>query len=299
MNTSCRLRLSTTGRVDEAIRHLATLAEFSAQPTSGWLDSSDEIPMADLSRWATGLTSSSTHPVAFWGRDDDEAMIRRKIAFDGLHIGVPRALGSDVDAMHWLETMPYDVATIGDIDLEADTPSKWFPGHFELGWGVAFRGKGHDIMMSRRWIERGPWTVIKRPGDLTILQVHSLTDTRSEMESRIRRASRALYWRTGGEITRTPVPVRGLYTAETRTFEIVVAPDIVVDVEQMNSARALIGKGSEPIDRVAFVFIDRADAERQLHALWLRDLECWFVDDAGRHRLDDRYTPASDKEPDM
>jgi hypothetical protein len=37
--------------------------------------------------------------------------------------------------------------------------------------------------------------------------------------------------------------------------------------------------------------MDRGDAEAHLHELWLRELECWYVDERGKHRLDVDYHP--------
>jgi hypothetical protein len=42
---------------------------------------------------------------------------------------------------------------------------------------------------------------------------------------------------------------------------------------------------------VAYVFVDEADARAHLHELWLRELECWLVDDKGKRRLDLDYHP--------
>lgn len=37
--------------------------------------------------------------------------------------------------------------------------------------------------------------------------------------------------------------------------------------------------------------MDRGDAEAHLHELWLRELECWYMDERGKHRLDADYNP--------
>jgi hypothetical protein len=254
--------------------------------------------MEDLTGWADDIVSSPAKAMAFWGTGPDERLVRRSRR-DVIDLIVPSALGSDADAIDWLETIPFDVATIAGIDEDLDTPNVWFPGHFELGWGVAFRGPGHDVMMSRRWLARGPWRTIERPGDLTIVQVHPLDAPREEIEALVRIASAALYWPTGGEVSRRPDPVNGLYTAATRLFEIVVPPNAAVSTEQMNSARALRDpyKAIDPVERVAFVFIDEADARRQLDDLWVRGLEVWYVDGSGRHRVDDTYKPPPHPKP--
>lgn len=53
----------------------------------------------------------------------------------------------------------------------------------------------------------------------------------------------------------------------------------------------------KPIDQVAYVFLDESDARAHLHELWLRDLEVWLVDGAGKRRLDLAYQPVSVRLP--
>ena len=50
----------------------------------------------------------------------------------------------------------------------------------------------------------------------------------------------------------------------------------------------------DPVDAIAYVFIEEADARAHLHELWLRELECWVVDGAGKRRLDADYRPVPD-----
>ncbi len=94
--------------------------------------------------------------------------------------------------------------------------------------------------------------------------------------------------------------VEGLYVAERRTLEVVVPPGGTIDQVRMRDACALrymhrvTPPAEKPIDQVAFVFVDEADARAHLHELWLRELEVWLVDGAGKQRLDDAYAPTLD-----
>jgi hypothetical protein len=91
--------------------------------------------------------------------------------------------------------------------------------------------------------------------------------------------------------------VRGLYAPDQRRLEIVVAPDIEVSQQDMRVACALrlhhrlTKPESDRVEQIAYVFIDRADAESHLPELWLRELERWYVDERGEHRLDADYRP--------
>jgi hypothetical protein len=56
--------------------------------------------------------------------------------------------------------------------------------------------------------------------------------------------------------------------------------------------RARRADPDKPIERVAFVFLETAAARAHLHELWLRELECWTVEDGDKRRLDLDYKPA-------
>jgi hypothetical protein len=86
------------------------------------------------------------------------------------------------DAIALLEPLPFEICCIGaaffDEWLAADY-KRWGFGrsHIDNGWGCAFRGRGHDRLVSRRWLDFGPWRVIRRPNDTTFIQFHDLALT--------------------------------------------------------------------------------------------------------------------------
>jgi hypothetical protein len=86
---------------------------------------------------------------------------------------------------------------------------------------------------------------------------------------------------------------KGLYAPNERALHVVVAPGIEVSQGEMISNAALrlhhrlTRPAHNPIDRIAYVFIDMADARAHLHELWLRELECWAFNEQGQKaRLD-------------
>ena len=90
---------------------------------------------------------------------------------------LPDAFATIVEGLAWIEALPFEVCSIGSI-----YPDEWIKldgigfgnMHSSHGWACAFRGKGHDRLVSRRWLDFGPWRVIRRPGDLTLVQFHDL-----------------------------------------------------------------------------------------------------------------------------
>lgn len=85
-----------------------------------------------------------------------------------------------------------------------------------------------------------------------------------------------------------------VYEATERKLEIVVDPgDEVSEKEMTNAAwtRAHKRTGKDRIDHLAFVFMKQNDAQLHLHEMWLRELEVWYVDGKGNHRIDEDYAP--------
>ena len=79
-----------------------------------------------------------------------------------------------------LATVPFEVATFGsryqtasNEPVPGDPRRIAYPWHRPLGWAIAFRGRGHERLPSRRWVNQGPWKVWTR-GEVTVLQLHAL-----------------------------------------------------------------------------------------------------------------------------
>jgi hypothetical protein len=223
---------------------------------------------------------------------------------------LPNAFDNVDEGLAVIEALPFEVCSIGSI-----YPDEWIEmgftdfgfGHMHTahGWACAFRGAGHDRLVSRRWLEFGPWRVVKRPGDLTVVQFHDLD---IDVETAYRQArpghERMGISRSGGYLQ---VPylftrdVEGLYVAETQTLEVVVPPGGIVEQVHMRDACALryMHRVAPPAEgrvaHVAYVFVDDADARAHLHELWLRELEVWLVDGDGKRRLDLAYAPTPTK----
>jgi hypothetical protein len=175
--------------------------------------------------------------------------------------------------------------------------------HIDHGWGMMFRGAGHDRLVSRRWLDFGPWRVVHLGNDTTFIQFHdlALTDAAAAWEQAKVGHQRMGIDPTGGYIKGIDrgviSEVRGLYIPTTRTLEVVVGPGNQVSQQDMRVACALrlhhreIKPATDRIDHIAYVFMDRRDAEAHLDELWLRELQCWYVDGNGKHRLDAGYHP--------
>jgi len=208
-----------------------------------------------------------------------------------------------------LETLPFELADLTSPHQhswgESGEKRSWgfgrgYPGH---GWACAFRGAGHDRLVSRRWLDFGPWRVIHRPDDTTFIQFHDLaiTDPEEAYAQAAPGHQRMGIDPIGGFIQGIDPDVldevKGVFIPATRTLEIPIAPGIEVTQQDMRVACALRlyqrlrVPAAQRIEKISYVFIERRDAEAHLHELWLREIECWYMDETGRHRIDADYHP--------
>jgi len=180
-------------------------------------------------------------------------------------------------------------------------------GHVDLGWGCMFVGKkGHEPLVSRRWLEFGPWWLRKFPGDVSFVQFHDLdADAETAFAEAFPGHKRMsdhdvggwLRWRyrPAADYDKTVPEFRAVYVRDDQSLRVVSAPGRVISQREMLDACAerLVAKYNpeQPARTLRYVFIDPADAEKHLHELWLRDIEVWAIENGKEVRLDDRYHP--------
>lgn len=183
--------------------------------------------------------------------------------------------------------------------------------HVDLGWGCMLIGeRGHESLVSRRWLEFGPWWLRRFPGDVSLVQFHDLD---ADAETAFAQGNpghkrisdhdiggwlRSSY-RPGSSIEGKNIPeFRAVYVPDDRSLRVVCAPGRVVSQREMLDACAerLVAKynAEQPARALRYVFIDPADAEKHLHELWLRDIEVWAIVGGNEVRLDDTYHPTPD-----
>ena len=294
---------------------LVSASEISAFATTPpvRLEVDDDEPPVGPS-WVAELNRAKIDACAFWENKRKQIEIRPKS--DLVTLSIPGGFASSVEGIELIEPLPFELIILGSVFfdewIDADYP-RWGVGRSTLdhGWGCIFRGAGHDRLVSRRWLDFGPWRVIRRPNDTTVIQFHDLaiTDPAEAYEQARAGHQRMGNSPTGGYIAWHLQGLlknagKGLYVAESRTLEVVVAPGLAVSQGEMlgNAALRLHHRTTQltqpiaqPIEHVAYLFIDEADARAHLHELWLRELQCWAFDAHGvKHRLDLDYHPVPD-----
>lgn len=291
------------------------LAESMLRTFSGMPPYSEEAPfelsvffeLVEMKRdWLEAMVSGRDFSLAKWPGRKKLLGFRRK--------NCQVSLGYPVDAISWPSSfepclrVPFAVCGLGSIFFDewiAADYDRWSfsRGHIDHGWGCAFRGAGHDHLVSRRWLDFGPWRTIRLPEDTTFVQFHDLaiTDPAEAYEIAKVGHERMGVSYTGGFIQQIDQwmldDAKGAYTAHDRKLHIVVAEGVEVPQLRMLNAATLrrhyrLNPGEpEPVERIAFVFVHEGQARAHLHELWLRELECWVHDARGLRRLDVDYHP--------
>jgi hypothetical protein len=283
--------LRRAGEVVAGIPNELKVDHVAQPPSADWLD-----------RWAPRC---SQVVLASWDR------FRRWIEFSPPFVvkvglkGFPRRVD---DLLALLRSFPFELAEVCDTYPEwAMDPTAYFAPsfgnlHFPHGVSCAFRGAGHDRLVSRRWLEFGPWRTIRAEGDLTFVQFHDLAaDWRTALEQA--RVGHEIMGPSsiGGFIQdgyRFARDLDGLYIAAERRLRFLVHGRPVPQREMLDAcaARRLQALGPQrPIDHVAYVFAVEAEARAHLHELWLRELECWTFVNGKETRIDLDYHPTPDK----
>jgi hypothetical protein len=200
----------------------------------------------------------------------------------------------------FIARLPFDLATLwtpfgADWEAAGYRSPGFGNGHLAHGWACMFKGAGHDHLVSRRWLEHGPWRVTRYPEDVSLVQFYDIDapDAAAAL-AQARPGHARLGISTGGGFIQRNHPYHheldGLYSPFTRTYKIPVALRELPHTEMLDACALRQAKHKDaraPIDHVGFVFTMGPDeAKPYRRDLWLRDLQCWAVVDGHEVRLD-------------
>jgi hypothetical protein len=201
-----------------------------------------------------------------------------------------------------LKELPFELATVGQVHVEwwdETYPAYSFgDGHVQHGWACGFRGAGHERLVSRRWLDFGPWRK-QTTGDTSWVEFHDLAaDAKTALLQAQPGWERMGISDSGGFIQSGFIytdDVGGVYDAEARKLKLIVPASAGVSQRKMLEMAAVRRdpriQRDMPIDRIAFIFVDEAKARLHLHELWLREHECWAIVEGQEVRLDAAYAP--------
>jgi hypothetical protein len=298
------MRFTVSGPDLEALTTaVASLPVFASPPSEVDVDRENQPVTADwLTRW---LPRTKTNLRVEWSGDttlwrSDTRVLAKSPTFAGDMPGLAR----------FIAELPFELAALWTpygLDWEAASyrPRGFSDGHVPHGWACLFRGAGHDRLVSRRWLEHGPWRLTRLPGDVSLVEFYDLAaDAATALAQAKVGHERMGISRTGGFLQ---VPyayfnkLDGVYDAATRTYKIPVAVRQLKPSEILDACALRAEKRNDPktpIDLCGFTFVmGKDEAQPYLHELWLRELGCWAVVDGVDVRLDDSYTPPPPKPP--
>ena len=180
-------------------------------------------------------------------------------------------------------------------------------GHYGHGFFCAFRGQagGHDRLVTRRWLDYGPWRLIRYDDlDISVVEFH---DYEADWETALHQAVPGHETMGISEVGGF-IPTRITYQAfEPSFFDKTTNTSIVLVQGREPTPREMIEAAAvkrwQPFDdihvqQVAFVYFDEDLARRQLHDLWLRGLECRVMRAGREVCLTDDYQPPPPVVPD-
>lgn len=154
-------------------------------------------------------------------------------------------------------------------------------GHHFHGWACAFRGEGHERLVSRRWLRFGPWRLHQGPSDTSLVQFHDLdADADVAREQCVLGHKRMGASEEGGLIwsnPQLPEHAPGDYLPVRRRLRVPIygrrlTPREMLDARTIVKLQAL--GPDRPLDGVTFAFADEAEGRAHLQELWLRELDC-------------------------
>ncbi|NUU25575.1 MAG: hypothetical protein HOV68_29340 [Streptomycetaceae bacterium] len=212
--------------------------------------------------------------------------------------------GGAPDVATFLSELPFDFASFATLHRE------WFGrlgyrriprfggGHYPHGWACAFRGDGHRFLVSRRWLDLGPWQVLRGPDDTTLVQFHDLDADAATALEQARPAHRLMDDSEVGGFLPEPYlysdDVKGVYDERRRVLKKIVLGR-AIGLDEMRDACAArrddVFGPERPVDSVAYIFPDADEAYANLPRLWPYGLECWTVVDGRETRLDTDEVP--------
>jgi hypothetical protein len=213
-------------------------------------------------------------------------------------------------ALEVLERLPFTVGAIATIHKSWVDPKSpyWAPAlgglHGALGVACAFRGEGHARLVSRRWLDYGPWLVRRGADDTSLVQFHDLEADAQTALAQAKAGHHRMLGPTGGFLVPPPYESKttldALYVATDRSLRLVIHGRPLGSQEMHDAAAArryqALGE-ARPIEHVRYVFVDEAAAREHLHELWLHELECWAIVGGREVRLDADYLPAPSPPP--
>ena len=246
-----------------------------------------------------------------WDKQDSAYVIRKRRV---MKAGGLRAIDSAEDLLAevaalpwaWMASTALDPTAWGFAGAKVEYLDAPFFGdsHFGHGWVCGFQGEGHRQLVSRRWLDHGPWRVLRGLNDTTLVEFHAVdVDPMTALEQARPGHQQMGISPEGGFIpsrmTQWQYPeLRNVYDPGRRELTVVVMGRDVPPGEMLEACAIRLHQPLEvPVDNVAYVFMEPDRARAHLHALWLRELGCRALVDGREVDLMAGYQPPAPVRP--
>lgn len=206
--------------------------------------------------------------------------------------------------MTLLEDLSFELAVFGSLYTEWANPFTpyYSPGfsnfHLFHGWACAFKGDGHDRLVSRQWLEHGPWRTTYFENDITFIEFHQLGLSSDEALNQCRQGHQIMGISDSGGFIQSDYVYEyrdfGMYVPGSQLMKVVVFGEEIPDRKLLDSAALLKLQGlgeKYPLVAIHYVFIEEEQAKKYLHKLWLYGLDCRTLKDGIEISLAENYHP--------
>ena len=296
--------------VVKTMRQIVNLGLCGRESPQEILIDLDEKPF-DQENWLDSIPGDSEDFRIHWG----DWVKEQSIVSDYKNILVAALKPSlsklwNTSALPWLNQLGFSYATFRMNDNWSEEYGYRPPGFADNlpvhGWACAFKGEGHNRLVSRRWLEWGPWRLIRDEAhDISFVQFHDLeADAATALEQAKPGHQRMGIEDEGGFIQSHycyDYPPKGIYISSEKRLDIVVTPGRTISQAEMLDAAAArnLGHFAQPVDSICYIFYDEEQAREHLHEMWLRELQVYWINMEGEKvRLDDSYDPGVPVKPD-
>jgi hypothetical protein len=203
-----------------------------------------------------------------------------------------------------LNKLSFEVASFGTLYPQWLNPFDPYEapsfGRFHLphGWACAFKGNGYERLVSKRWLDFGPWKQHHGAGDVQLIQFHQLNVDHTTALEQAREGHELMgISDNGGYIQHDYVykyDNEGLYDPVEKKIKVIVHGKDIPNRQLLDACAARLNQPlgfSKPIKNIAYIFMEEEPAKRHLHAIWLRELECRAISKGKEIVLTDNYDP--------
>ena len=206
--------------------------------------------------------------------------------------------------MSLIEDLTFELAVFGSLYPEWANPFKpyYSPGfsnfHLFHGWACAFKSDGHNRLVSRKWLDYGPWKTTYLEGDISFIEFHKLGINSEEAIEHAREGHQVMGISDRGGFIQSDYVYHyrdfGMYVPETQVLKVIVYGEDIPDRKLLDSAALLRLQGlgeKYPLLAIHYVFIEEEQAKEYLHKLWLYGLDCRTIKDGIEISLAENYHP--------